>query len=116
MIGLAIGLAGMMMCFCVQASIVMTGNRIIYPADSREISVQLTNRGDVPGVVQVWLDDGDAQSVPQTAAAPFVTTPPVFRMAAHAGQTVRLRYIGKPVVQDRESLWWFNFIQIPPIN
>ncbi|EIQ78800.1 gram-negative pili assembly chaperone, N-terminal domain protein [Shigella flexneri 1235-66] len=113
---MAIGLAGMMMCFCVQASIVMTGNRIIYPADSREISVQLTNRGDVPGVVQVWLDDGDAQSVPQTAAAPFVTTPPVFRMAAHAGQTVRLRYIGKPVVQDRESLWWFNFIQIPPIN
>ena len=94
----------------------MTGNRIIYPADSREVSVQLTNRGDVPGVVQVWLDDGDAQSVPQTAAAPFVTTPPVFRMAAHAGQTVRLRYIGKPVAQDRESLWWFNFIQIPPIN
>ena len=114
--GLAIGLVGMMMCFCVQASIVMTGNRIIYPADSREVSVQLTNRGDVPGVVQVWLDDGDAQSVPQTAAAPFVTTPPVFRMAAHAGQTVRLRYIGKPVAQDRESLWWFNFIQIPPIN
>lgn len=49
----------------------MTGNRIIYPADSREVSVQLTNRGDVPGVVQVWLDDGDAQSVPQTAAARF---------------------------------------------
>lgn len=114
--GLAIGLVGMMMCFCVQASIVMTGNRIIYPADSREVSVQLTNRGDVPGVVQVWLDDGDAQSVPQTAAPPFVTTPPVFRMAAHTGQTVRLRYIGKPVAQDRESLWWFNFIQIPPIN
>ncbi len=38
--GLAIGLVGMMMCFCVQASIVMTGNRIIYPADSREVSVQ----------------------------------------------------------------------------
>ena len=84
--GLAIGLVGMMMCFCVQASIVMTGNRIIYPADSREVSVQLTNRGDVPGVVQVWLDDGDAQSVPQTAAAPFVTTPPVFRMAATQGK------------------------------
>lgn len=114
--GLAIFLAGMLMCASTQASIVMTGSRIIYPADSREASVQLTNRDDFPSVVQVWLDDGNAQSVPQTANAPFVTTPPVFRLAARAGQTVRLRYVGKPVAQDRESLWWFNFIQIPPTD
>ncbi|MGU3415503.1 molecular chaperone [Enterobacteriaceae bacterium C34A] len=109
-------LAGMLLCTSAQASVVMTGSRIVYPADSREVSVQLTNRDDFPGVVQVWLDDGNAQSVPQTANAPFVTTPPVFRLAAHAGQTVRLRYVGKPVAQDRESLWWFNFIQIPPTD
>ncbi|SNY63892.1 molecular chaperone [Enterobacter sp. CC120223-11] len=109
-------LAGMLLCASAQASVVMTGSRIVYPADSREVSVQLTNRDDFPGVVQVWLDDGNAQSVPQTANAPFVTTPPVFRLAAHAGQTVRLRYVGKPVAQDRESLWWFNFIQIPPTD
>lgn len=114
--GLVNALAGILFCASAQASIVMTGSRIIYPADSREVSVQLTNRDDFPGVVQVWLDDGNAQSVPQTANAPFVTTPPVFRLAAHAGQTVRLRYVGKPVVQDRESLWWFNFIQIPPTD
>lgn len=112
--GLLKVVAGVLMCTCAQASVVMTGSRIIYPAESREVSVQLTNRDDFPGVVQVWLDDGNAQSVPQTANAPFVTTPPVFRLAAHAGQTVRLRYVGKPVAQDRESLWWFNFIQIPP--
>lgn len=114
--GLAIVLAGILMCASTQASIVMTGSRIIYPTDSREVSVQLTNRDDFPSVVQVWLDDGNAQSVPQTANAPFVTTPPVFRLAARAGQTVRLRYVGKPAAQDRESLWWFNFIQIPPAD
>lgn len=112
--GLAIVLAGILMCASTQASVVMTGSRIIYPVDSREASVQLTNRDDFPSVVQVWLDDGNPQSVPQTANAPFITTPPVFRLAAQAGQTVRLRYVGKPVVQDRETLWWFNFIQIPP--
>lgn len=114
--GFVKALVGILFCASAQASIVMTGSRIIYPADSREVSVQLTNRDDFPGVVQVWLDDGNAQSVPQTANAPFVTTPPVFRLAAHAGQTVRLRYVGKPVAQDRESLWWFNFIQIPPTD
>jgi P pilus assembly protein, chaperone PapD len=114
--GLALALVGMLLSVCAQASVVMTGSRIIYPADSREVSVQLTNRDAFPGVVQVWLDDGDAQSTPQTARAPFVTTPPVFRLAANAGQTVRLRYVGKEVLQDRESLWWFNFIQIPPVE
>jgi len=114
--GFVKALVGILFCASAQASIVMTGSRIIYPADSREVSVQLTNRDDFPGVVQVWLDDGNAQSVPQTANAPFITTPPVFRLAAHAGQTVRLRYVGKPVAQDRESLWWFNFIQIPPTD
>lgn len=114
--GLAFALAGMLFGLSAQASVVMTGSRIIYPADSREVSVQLTNRDAFPGVVQVWLDEGDAQSTPQTARAPFVTTPPVFRLAANAGQTVRLRYVGKAAPQDRESLWWFNFIQIPPVE
>lgn len=114
--GWAIALVGMVWGACAQASVVMTGNRVIYPADAREISVQLTNRDSFPSVVQVWLDDGDVQSTPQSANAPFVTTPPVFRLAAQAGQTVRLRYVGKPVAQDRESLWWFNFVQIPPTN
>jgi len=114
--GLVFALVGMVFAANVQASVVMTGNRIVYPADSREVSVQLTNRDAFPGVVQVWLDDGDAKSTPQTSRAPFVTTPPVFRLAANAGQTVRLRYVGKEVPQDRESLWWFNFVQIPPVE
>ncbi len=57
-------LAGMLLCTSAQASVVLTGSRIVYPAESREVSVQLTNRDDFPGVVQVWLDDGNAQSVP----------------------------------------------------
>lgn len=114
--GMALILSGMLFSLSAQASVVMTGSRIVYPVDSREVSVQLTNRDAFPGIVQVWLDDGDAQSTPQTARAPFVTTPPVFRLAANAGQTVRLRYVGKEVPKDRESLWWFNFIQIPPVE
>lgn len=114
--GVALVLAGMLLSAMTQASVVMTGSRIVYPLASREVSIQLTNRDAFPGVVQVWLDDGDTQSTPQTARAPFVTTPPVFRLAAHAGQTVRLRYVGNNAPQDRESLWWFNFIQIPPVS
>ena len=37
--GLAIVLAGILMCASTQASVVMTGSRIIYPVDSREVVV-----------------------------------------------------------------------------
>ncbi|EHM45157.1 fimbrial biogenesis chaperone [Yokenella regensburgei] len=114
--GIASALAGMLLCFSSQASVVMTGSRVIYPVGAAEVNVQLTNRDDFPAVVQVWLDAGDEHSTPQTARAPFITTPPVFRLAAKAGQTVRLRYTGGQMPADRESLWWLNFIQIPPVQ
>lgn len=98
------------------ASVVMTGNRIIYPADSREQSVQLTNKDSHPNVVQVWLDSGDEKSTPETGKAPFIVTPPFFRMEANAGQTLRLKYTGTGLPKDRESVFYLNFLQIPPVD
>lgn len=110
------GIAGMLLCTAAQSSVVMTGSRVVYPASAKEVSVQLTNNDSWPAAVQVWLDDGDIKSTPQTATAPFFATPPLFRLAPETGQTVRLRYTGQPAPADRESLWWFNFMQIPPVS
>lgn len=110
------GIAGMLLCFAAQSSVVMTGSRVVYPAGAKEVSVQLTNNDTWPAAVQVWLDDGDVKSTPQTANAPFFTTPPLFRLAPKAGQTVRLRFTGQATPTDRESLWWLNFMQIPPVQ
>lgn len=96
------------------ASVVMTGNRVIYPASSREVSVQLTNKDAFPNVIQAWVDQGDEASTPQTARAPFMLTPPMFRLAPHSGHTLRLRYTGAAAPTDRESLYWLNILQIPP--
>lgn len=110
------GIAGMLLCTAAQSSVVMTGSRVVYPASAKEVSVQLTNNDSWPAAVQIWLDDGDINSTPQTATAPFFATPPLFRLAAKTGQTVRLRYTGQPAPTDRESLWWLNFMQIPPVS
>ncbi|HEY3589471.1 MAG TPA: fimbria/pilus periplasmic chaperone [Buttiauxella sp.] len=96
------------------ASVVMTGNRVIYPANAREVSVQLTNQDDFPNVMQAWLDSGDEQSTPQTGRAPFLLTPPMFRMAPHSGQTLRLQFTGADLPKDKESVFWLNTLQIPP--
>lgn len=96
------------------ASVVMTGNRVVYPADAREVSVQLSSQDDFPNVMQAWLDSGEEQSTPQTGRAPFLLTPPMFRMAPHSGQTLRLQFTGADLPKDKESVFWLNTLQIPP--
>ncbi|CNL19377.1 putative pilus chaperone%2C PapD family [Yersinia intermedia] len=95
------------------ASVVMSGSRIIYSAGEKEHSVQLTNKDNFPNAVQVWLDSGDAQSTPETGKAPFIVTPPFFRIEANAGQTLRLKYTGSGLPTDRESVFYHKVFYRP---
>jgi len=45
---------------------------------------------------------------------PFLITPPLFRMNAGKGQSLRIVYTGQPLPTDRESLFWLNVLEIPP--
>ncbi|MDF0604604.1 molecular chaperone [Neisseriaceae bacterium TC5R-5] len=100
----------------VSASVVLSGTRVIYDSSLSEKSVQLSNEDATPNLMQVWADSGDENSTPDKADAPFLVTPPVFRMEPKSGQTVRLIFTGKDLPQDRESLYFLNTIQIPQID
>jgi len=104
-------------CQTVSASVVMNGSRVIYPSDAKSVDVQLRNNDDFPYVIQAWFDSGDKDSTPATGKAPFVVTPPTFRIAAKDGQVLRVFFTGgHSLPQDRESLFYFNFLQVPPGN
>ncbi|CAM3696448.1 fimbria/pilus periplasmic chaperone [Rahnella victoriana] len=104
-------------CQSVFASVVMTGSRVIYPSDAKSVDVQLRNNDDFPYVIQAWFDSGDQASTPATGKAPFVVTPPTFRIAAKDGQVLRMFFTGgNSLPQDRESIFYFNFLQVPPGN
>ena len=97
------------------ASIVVTGTRIIYPAEAREVSVKLNNDGSTPALVQSWIDNGDPKATPDTASSPFVLTPPITRIDSQKGQTLRVRFVGEDSLpQDKESLFWLNVLELPP--
>ncbi|SQI40950.1 Chaperone protein fimC precursor [Leminorella richardii] len=98
------------------ASVIMNGNRIIYSASAKEKTLQFTNQDPYPNVVQIWLDTNNPRSNPSTADAPFVATPQVFRMEPNSGQAVRLVFTGSGLPQDRESVFYFNFQQIPSVK
>ncbi|EPS2707453.1 fimbrial biogenesis chaperone [Cronobacter turicensis] len=96
------------------ASMTISGTRIIFPGHEKEISVRTTNKGSQPALVQVWVDDGKADSDINTVKIPFVVTPPVYRVEPGRGQSIRLVYNGMNLPQDRESVYWFNMLEIPP--
>lgn len=98
----------------VDAAAVITGTRIVFPSNEREVTIRLTNEGREPGLVQVWLDDGDQHATPDKISVPFVLTPPLFRIDPSKGQSVRMLYNGQPLPQDRESLFWFNLLEVAP--
>lgn len=97
-----------------QASLVVYGTRIIYPSDKSSITVQLSNEGASPSLMQAWLDDGNEKADPKNIKLPFIITPPVSRINAKQQQILRIAYTGEPLAQDRESLFFFNLLDIPP--
>lgn len=106
--------SGVSVCHFAQADIVLSATRIIYPQSLQNANIQLNNKGNKPLLAQVWLDDGRENTNPQELKVPFVLTPPVARIDPGRGQTVRISYTGKATPQDKESLFWFNVLEIPP--
>ncbi|WP_288821447.1 fimbria/pilus periplasmic chaperone [uncultured Leclercia sp.] len=96
------------------ASIVIDGTRVIYPSDAREITVKLTNNGKRPVLVQSWLDTGNPDDVPDKITTPFILTPPVNRVDAGKGQTLRINGASTSALRrDRETVYWLNVLEIP---
>lgn len=100
--------------FNASADIVISGTRVIYPQSAKDVTVKMENRGAKPLLVQSWLDDGRDSVNPQALKLPFIVTPPVSRVDPAKGQTVRVTWTGQPMPQDRESLYWFNVLEVPP--
>ena len=96
------------------AEVIISGTRIIYPGNKRELAVQLNNVGELPALIQSWIDNGNADAQPEEEEVPFVILPPVVRIEPKQGQTLRIMFSSTPLPQDRESLFWFNALEIPP--
>lgn len=97
-----------------QASVVIAGTRVVYPAQEKEVTVKLSNVGKAPALLQAWLDKGDPQAAPSAIDVPFTVTPPVSRIDAGKGQTLRIIYTGEPLPRDKESVFWLNVLEVPP--
>lgn len=98
-----------------RADIVLSGTRVIYKQDDRDITLKMDNRGARPVLTQIWIDDGRDDTQPQNMKVPFMVSPPISRVDAGRGQTIRISWLeqGQQLPKDRETLFWFNVLEIP---
>ncbi len=99
------------------AAVTLQGTRVIYDGSKGAVTVNANNRGDKVALAQVWLDDGDANAKAGSQKLPFVLTPTTRRIDAGHAQAFRLTYApmaGAALPADRESLLYFNLLDIPP--
>lgn len=100
------------------AAMVIEGTRVVVRGGDKETVVKMSNQGNVPLVVQTWIDNGeqDREKSPDQIRVPYNLTPPIARVDPTKGQTVRIFHTGEAMPVDRESLYWFNVLEIPPKN
>ncbi|WP_348984485.1 fimbria/pilus periplasmic chaperone [Enterobacter sp. JBIWA008] len=90
-------------------SVKLGATRIVYNPDSSGATLPVINPQDYPILVQTQVYGEDKQS-----KAPYMVTPPLFRLDGNQQSRVRVVRTGGGFPQDRESLSWVCITGVPP--
>lgn len=90
------------------AGVVVGATRVIYDGEKKESSLRVENPDKTPYLIQSWVEatEGGAKK------APFVITPPLFRLDAEQKNILRIVQAGS-LPQNQESLFWLDIKSIP---
>ncbi|WP_434660094.1 fimbria/pilus periplasmic chaperone [Klebsiella sp. MISC125] len=97
-----------------QAGVTIGLTRVIYHGNDKEASVPVINGDKEPYLIQSW-----AQSISTDGTigdAPFMVTPPLFRLNAGQKNVLRVIRTGGNLPEDRESIFWLDIKSIPSSN
>lgn len=85
------------------------GTRLIYNGGKKEASLSVTSTDTNPYLIQSWAETQNAGA----EKAPFIVTPPLFRLEGNEQNLLRIVRTGGNLPEDRESLYWLNIKAIP---
>lgn len=99
------------------ASITLEGTRVIYDERKKETAMMVKNPDDSVYLVQSWVEQGHvADTMASSTKAPFVVTPPLFRLESDKNNILRIVRTTGNFPADRESLFWLNIKAIPAVT
>ena len=90
------------------AGVIINGTRLVYQGEKKESSIGISNPDEINYLVQSWVDTG----LKKGGKAPFLITPPLFRLNAKEDNVLRVVRTGGNMPEDRES-YWLNIKAIP---
>ncbi|VXD07012.1 Chaperone protein AggD [Enterobacterales bacterium 8AC] len=88
----------------VQAAVILSATRLIYPGDKKEILLNVINSEQQPYLVQAKIKN----STEGGGNPPFIITPPLFRLDGGQQNTLRVVRAGGNLPTDKESLYWLG--------
>jgi P pilus assembly chaperone PapD len=91
-----------------QAGVIVGGTRLIYDGNKKESSLSVSNPDKRAYLVQSWIETNGG-----TEKAPFIITPPLFRLDGEQQNVLRVVQAGGNLPTDKESLFWMNIKAIP---
>lgn len=91
------------------AGVVVGGTRLVYDGKKKESSLNIRNPDNIAYLIQSWVDMPEGVS----GKAPFVITPPLFRLDGKQNNVLRVVRAGGNLPNDKESLFWLNVKAIP---
>lgn len=105
-------LLGAMLGNQVMAAFTLSGTRFIYEEGQRNIAVEVNNQSQDTYGGQVWVDN-----ILQPASNVYFTPAPTFfRVGGNQRQIIRLLNINPDLPKDKESIFWLNVQEIPPLS
>lgn len=110
--GFTILFGGDFSCAAAPGGITVGGTRLIYDGAKKESSLNITNTDTNPYLIQSWIESDQDSS----EKAPFIATPPLFRLEANQQNLLRVVRTAKNLPEDRESLYWMDIKSIPSAN
>ena len=96
-------------CFNAYSAFTLNGTRFIYDEGRKNISIEIKNNSNKTYGGQVWVDNLNSDDVF------FVPAPNLFKIGGEEKQLIRLLYVNDTLPKDRESLFWLNVQEIPPV-
>ncbi|KJG55375.1 fimbrial chaperone protein [Photobacterium kishitanii] len=94
------------------AAFILNGTRFIYDEGRKNISFEISNESKYTYGGQVWIDN---VLLPKEDVA-FVPMPSFFKVDGGQKQVVRIMKITDKLPKDKESIFWLNVQEIPPVN
>jgi chaperone protein PapD len=94
------------------ASLSLDRTRIIFDGKDNSVSLRVYNSSErLPFLAQSWFENNKGEHI----EGPFVATPPIQRIEPKQQSQIKIEKLSTvELPQDRESVYYFNFRQIPP--